>query len=139
MAQPSSALATTFRRAFLPVLAIFSLILAFFFYKNFFPGFISFSNDGPLGTMMAACHRLPATLTGAWLDLNSIGLREGGAVPNISTALLLVLGPIGLGKIYPAVACLILGLCAWFLFRKLMLSPLACALGALAAMLNGSF
>ena len=123
----------------MPTLAIFAAILAIFFYKAFFPGFVVFSNDGPLGTMMAACHRLPSTLTGGWLDLNSIGLREGGAVPNISTALLLILTPIGLGKVYAPVACLILGLCAWFLFRKLKLTPLACTVGAVGAMLNNSF
>jgi hypothetical protein len=140
MAQPSSfALATTFRRAFLPTLLVFAAILALFFYKSLTPGFVIFSNDGPLGTMMAECHRVPATLTGGWLDLNTIGIREGGAVPNISTALLLILGPIGLGKVFAPAACLILGLCAWFLFRKLKLSALACTLGAMAAMLNNSF
>src|SRR5882724_930996 len=100
MAQPSSLTAgTMFRRPWVPTLAIFAVILAALFARSFLPGMVIFSNDGPLGTMMAACHRLPATLTGGWLDLNSIGIREGGAAPNISTALLLILGPVGLGKV----------------------------------------
>ena len=50
-----------------------------------------------------------------------------------------VLGPVGYAKFLAPVALFILGLGAWAFFRQLKLSPLAAALGALAATLNSSF
>jgi hypothetical protein len=42
-------------------------------------------------------------------------------------------------KFYPMLALLVLGMGAWCFFRQLDLAPLACFLGALAAVLNSSF
>ncbi|HWF18777.1 MAG TPA: hypothetical protein VG754_05890, partial [Verrucomicrobiae bacterium] len=105
----------------------------------FLPGRTLFSNDGPLGRLMSQCHRLPDAFHGVWEDLNSVGYREQGALPNITDGLLLLLHPILLSKFYAAIAILILGLSAWCFFRQLGLGPAACILGGLAAALNSDF
>lgn len=88
---------------------------------------------------MAACHQLPGRLVGCWNDINSVGYREGEALPNITTTLLILLKPLLFSKFYPPLALLILGVGAWCFFHRIGLFPLACALGAIAAVLNGSF
>lgn len=114
-------------------------LLALLFHKSFFPGQVLFSNDGPLGRLVSQCHRLPDIFSGAWQDLNVMGIREGGALPNISSGLRLLLGPVGFSKFYAPLALLILGVSAWTFFRRLKLAPAACVLGGLVAMLNSSF
>jgi hypothetical protein len=88
---------------------------------------------------MSESHRVPAIFTGGWQDLNSVGYRESGATPNLTYAMLLVLGPVGYSKFYPGLCLLILGLGAWTFFTRLRLTPAACVLGAIATMLNSSF
>ena len=126
-------------RRFLHILLLLFVVLSALFARSYLPDFTVFSNDGPLGTLMSASHRMPDGFTGGWQDLNSIGFREGGAWPSITYALLTVLGPLGYSKFYAPMALLILGLGAWFFFRKLGLTPLACILGGLAATLNSGF
>ncbi|MEI9866645.1 MAG: hypothetical protein WDN00_19250 [Limisphaerales bacterium] len=82
---------------------------------------------------------MPATLTGLWQDLNSIGSNVGAEALNVTSLLKLIAGPVGFAKIYPAASLWIVGLGAWFFFRQLRLSPLAATLGALAAVLNSTF
>src|SRR6266481_4688696 len=124
-----------FLLAFLSLVVILSLL----FFRSFLPGYTVFSNDGPLGTLVSQPHRLPEGFTGGWQDLNSIGFREGGAFPNLTFALMWLLGPVGLSKFYAPIALLVLGLGAWCFFRRLGLAPLACVLGGLAATLNSGF
>ena len=121
------------------MLLLLFAVLAVLFHNQFFPGYTLFSNDGPLGTLMSASHRVPETFSGGWQDLNSIGFREGGAFPDITYGLLLLLGPIGFSKFYAGLVMLILGLSAWCFFRQAGLAPIACWLGGLAAALNSSF
>lgn len=114
-------------------------VLGALLFRSFLPGEVLFSNDGPLGRLVSASHRLPDIFTGAWQDLNIVGLREGGAFPNITSALRLVLGPVLFAKFYAPLSLFLLGISAWYFFRRLKLAPAACLLGALAATLNSSF
>lgn len=114
-------------------------LLAVLFHDCFLPGYNLFSNDGPLGALVAECRRVPAGFSGGWEDLNSLGFREGGALPDITYGLLWILGPVGYSKFYAAIVLFILGAAAWTFFRRLGFSSLACILGGLAAVLNSSF
>ncbi|HUC86689.1 MAG TPA: hypothetical protein VL970_15940, partial [Candidatus Acidoferrales bacterium] len=108
-------------------------------YNALLPGQTMFSNDGPLGELMAQCHRLPARFFGCWQDLNSVGFDGGAASPTISFGLQMLLGPIWFSKLYAMLSLLILGLSAWCFFRVSKLSAPACVLGGLAAMLNSTY
>jgi hypothetical protein len=121
------------------MLLLLAAVVAFLLHNSFLPGQILFSNDGPLGRLESQCHHLPEAFTGVWQDLNTVGFREGGALPNITSGLRLVLTPVGFSKFYVPVALVILGLGAWCFFRQLRLAPLACILGGLAATLNSCF
>jgi hypothetical protein len=122
-----------------PVLLILAVVLFVCFFQSFQPDYTLFSNDGPLGRLMSQCQRLPQRFSGAWQDLNSIGYSQGAAWPNITSFLLLLLGPVGFSKFYAPLGLLFLGLSAWCFFRQLGLAPLACLLGALASCLNSGF
>ncbi len=121
------------------VLILLGVILAVLFGRSFVPGQTIFSNDGPIGTLIQQSRKLPEIFTGEWSDLNSIGTRGGGALPSISYGILYLLGPVGFSKFDVPIALLVLGLGAWSFFRQLKLAPIACVLGALAAMLNSGF
>ncbi len=121
------------------IIGLLTILLSLLFVRSFAPSLVFFSNDGPLGPMMAEMARLPATLTGLWQDLNSIGANVGAETLNVTSLLKLLAGPVGFSKIYAPVSLWILGLGAWFFFRQLKLSPLATVLGALAAVLNSTF
>jgi len=121
------------------MLLLATAVLTLLFGNSFLPGNTLFSNDGPLGTLMSRSHRLPDVYSGGWQDLNTIGFREGGGMPNITYTILLLLGPVGFSKFYAPLALLILGMGAWCFFRALRLAPLACVLGGLAAMLVSTF
>ena len=118
---------------------LLAAVLGLLFWKSFVPGFVHFSNDGPLGTQNADWLGLPYGLTGIWDDLNSIGFG-GSAFPlNLNTMICWILGPVGYAKFLAPVALFILGLGAWIFFRQLKLTPLAATLGALAAALTSTF
>ena len=120
-------------------LGLFFVVIAVLLHGVFLPEQTQFSNDGPLGELMAQCHRLPDRFTGCWSDLNSVGFNGGAASPDISFGLEWLLGPVWFSKIRAIVSLLILGLGAWFFSRQSRLSPPACVLGGLAAMLNSTF
>lgn len=105
----------------------------------FLPGHTLFSNDGPLGAMMADCHSLPGRFTGCWADVTGIGISAGAAPPNISFVLDWLLGPIWFSRLYAIISLFLLGLSAWWFFRQSRLHPIACVLGGLAAILNSTF
>jgi hypothetical protein len=115
------------------------VVLSVLFCGDYLPANIIFSNDGPLGRLMAECHHLPARFTGCWEDLNLLGLRNWGTAPSISYGLQYLLKPLLFSKLYPPVGLFILGLGAWCFFRQSGLTPAACVLGGLAAALNSSF
>ena len=114
-------------------------VLSVLLWGDYLPENILFSNDGPLGRLVAQCHQLPARFTGCWDDLNLLGFRDWGASPSISYGLEFLLGPVGFAKLYAPVGLLLLGLGAWCFFRQSGLAPGACLLGGLAATLGSSF
>lgn len=116
----------------------FLVLLSILLHGVFLPGHTLFANDGPLGQLMAQCHRMPGRFTGCWEDLNSVGFNGGAASPDISSAMQWLLGPVGFSKFYAIASLWILGMSAWLYFRRTRLTPLACTLGGLAAMLNSS-
>jgi len=109
------------------------------FYKAFQPDYVVFSNDGPLGGMVAEQNRMPAILTGLWVDLNWLGNPYLAPAPNVSAILRLVTSPWVFSRIYPQFSLLVLGLCAWWCFRQMRFSPLACLLVSVAVALNSDF
>jgi hypothetical protein len=123
----------------LAALGLFLAVIAILFRGAFEPGQTLFSNDGPLGQLMAQCHSLPGRFAGCWLDLNNVGFNGGAAAPSLSFGLQWLLGPLWFSKLYAMMSLLILGLGAWCFFRQMKLAPLACVLGGLAAVLNSTF
>jgi hypothetical protein len=123
----------------IPFVVLLVVILAVLFGKSFLPGYVHFSNDGPLGQQNTAWSQVPAAFTGAWADVTSIGANAGSYSPDWTWLICWVLGPVGREKFLPPLALFILGLGAWSFFRQLRLSPLAAALGALAATLSSSY
>ncbi len=114
------------------------VLLSGLFYGVFIPGHTLFSNDGPLSELVTQSHRLPERFTGCWQNLNNIGFNGGSATPDISFGLQWLLGPVLFSKFYALISLFILGLAAWLFFRQSRLAPLACTLGALAAILNST-
>jgi hypothetical protein len=145
VARPKAATATTAMPRGLFFAGLLAVILAALFWKSFLPGYVHFSNDGPLGQQNAAWLQLPGAFTGSWGDLNDIGGSAGATAPDMTALMRLALHPLGVegpvlyAKFFPAVALFILGLGAWTFFRQLKLSPLAAVLGGLAAALNSAF
>jgi hypothetical protein len=120
------------------ILGLFAIVLMVMFWKCFLPNYTLFANDGPLGWLNANSHRMPAMFSGTWEDSNSIGFRGGGSL-NLSYTLFMLLGPLAFSKFNAAIALLILGISAFWFFRRLSLAPVASVLGGLAAMLNSGF
>ncbi len=123
----------------LPGVAVLVIVLCVFFWRSAVPELIVFSNDGPVGTLVQDSRSVPEIFTGEWSDLNSLGLRGGGAVPSFSYLILLIMGPIGFAKFDVPIAILILGFSAWTCFRCYKMTPAVCLIGAGAAMLNSTF
>lgn len=117
----------------------FCAVLCFLLYSGFLPDHVMASNDGPLGELMSNTHRLPSRFSGCWQDLNNIGFNGGAASPSISSGLQWLMGPILFAKFYAFISLLILGIGAWCFFRQSRLTPAACILGGLAAILNSTF
>ena len=131
------AVATKSRGIFSVVLL--AAILAMLFGKSFLPGYVHFSNDGPLGQQNTAWSQVPAAFTGTWADVTSIGANAGSYSLDWTWLICWVLGPVGREKFLPPLALFILGLGAWAFFRQLRLSPLAATLGALATTLSSTY
>ena len=117
----------------------FCAVLVILLYSAFLPDHVLASNDGPLGERMSAAHRLPSRFAGCWEDLNNIGFNGGVASLSISSGLQWLLGPIWFAKFYAFISLLILGVGAWCFFRQSRLTPAACILGGLAAILTSTF
>ena len=115
------------------------IVLAILFWRSFLPGFVHFSNDGPLGMQNAAWMHLPEAMSGQWYDLNSIGSNAGVFSASFTSAICWALGPVGYAKFLAPIALWILGVGAWFCFRQMKLSPLAAVLGGLAAALSSDY
>jgi hypothetical protein len=139
VAKPKAVTATAAMPRGLFFAGLLAVILAALFCKSFLPGYVHFSNDGPLGQQNTAWARMPGAFTGIWGDLNDIGNSGGSLTPDLCSLLRWLLGPVGYSKFLAPFALFILGLGAWTFFRQLKLSPLAAGLGGLAAALNSAF
>ncbi len=91
-------------REFGVMFLLLAVLISLLFGITWLPGHTLFSNDGPLGRLVSECHRLPDAFSGVWEDLNTIGYREQGALPDITYGLRLVLGPVLFSKFYVPVA-----------------------------------
>src|SRR5947209_5323661 len=127
------------RFPFITPLILLAATLALMFFHSFNPDFVVFSNDGPLGGLMASLNKMPSALIGTWHDLNWLGIQSPTPAVNITSMLRLLAGPVAFSKIFAPTSLLLFGLAAWFFFRQLNLSPLACNLGGLAASLSSHF
>src|ERR1700690_3747081 len=105
----------------IPFIALLAAILAVLFCKSFLPGYVHFSNDGPLGVENAQWLRLPQGFVGCWADLNNIGGTAGSCPPSLTSVTRWILGSVGYAKFFPPLALFILGLGAWTFFRQLRL------------------
>jgi hypothetical protein len=121
------------------ILGLILAVLTLLFIRGWLPGWLIFSNDGPLGQQNAAYHQPQEALTGSWADLNWLGNNGGAVTPSITSALGILLGPVGFSKFYAPFSLLFIGLSAWFLFRELKFSTTASIIGGLAAALNSDF
>ena len=118
---------------------ILLFILSVLFWRSFVPGYVHFSNDGPLGQQAAKWIHLPEGFTGSWDDLNDTGF-SGGAWPlDVNNFFRWLLGPLGYANFLAPITLFMLGMSVWVFCRQLKLSPLAATLGGLAAALGGTF
>jgi hypothetical protein len=129
--------ATKYPSALLPLLL--AAILAVLFFRSFETNEVIFSNDGPLGGLMASLNKVPDVFVGAWHDLNWIGTQSPTPALNLTSIIRLLTNPLSFSKIFAPLSLFILGLGAWFCFRQMKLAPLACVLGGLAAALSSHF
>lgn len=118
---------------------LIAAILVVMFWKAFLPNYCHFSNDGPMGYQNAALNRLPQGFHGMWVDLWGEGWNGGAALPDMDMLVLWALGSAGYASFYIPIALFILGMGAYFCFRRLGLSPVASILGGLAACLTTNF
>jgi hypothetical protein len=123
----------------LKVAALLAVILLVLFWRSFLPGYVHFSNDGPLGQQHAAYVQLPAGFTGSWNDLNDIGNNVGAWPADLNALCRWLMGAVLYAKFFAPLTLFFLGFSAWCFFRQLKFSPLAATLGALAAALNSTF
>lgn len=97
---------------------------------------VHFSNDGPLGAANSQAGYAWKNVTGYWQDLNWLGGRAIGAFLSLGYMIFGVLGPLYFSKFIVPISLAILGVAAWFFFRRLGFHPAVCVLGGLAAALN---
>ena len=107
--------------------------------RAFHPDYVVFSNDGPLGGMVAELNRMPGILTGIWQDLNWLGNSYPQPFPDATTVLRLSTSPVVYAKLFAPFSLFFVGLSAWVCFRQYKFSSLACLLVAAAAALNSDF
>src|SRR6267142_3653254 len=122
------------RPRFLPALLLYVGVLVVLFWHDLLPGETLWHNDGPLGSLIQKAHAMPSWLKGSWEDLNTIGYHGSTGLLTISYFLLLILGPVIFSKLWVLCSLLILGSGAWFFFREMGLSRVACDIGGMAAM-----
>jgi hypothetical protein len=124
------------RRDFWIAFACLAMVLAALFHRSFQSNMVVFSNDGPLGQINAQAEYALRNLRGYWQDLNWIGIAQLPGFPTIGYSVLMLLGVVGYSKFIAPLSLLILGLSAWFCFRRMGFVPWVCFLGALAAALD---
>ena len=128
----------------LTALAVLTLLLAILFSKSFRSELVLFSNDAPLGIIAAESGQAADPKTGYWQDLNWIGIENPSILPGLSYGIYKFLGiganpvenAVRNAKFYAPVSLLLLGLSAWFFFRRLGFRNVVCVMGGIATTLN---
>jgi hypothetical protein len=129
--------AKKFWRQFAFALVCLLAPLLILFNSSFQRETVLFSNDGPLGAIVATADTAHKAFTGFWQPLNWIGTEQPSALPNVTMALFFLLGdPVVFAKWYAPLSLLLLGIAAWFFFRKLGLPRALPIIGALGVALN---
>jgi hypothetical protein len=118
---------------------LLGLVLGGLFWQGLLPGRVVFSNDGPLGGMVAEQNQAAKTVTGLWQDLNWFGGPAPAPAPSVSLLLRLVTGPVIFSKLYAPFSLLFVGWAAWVWARQMRWSPWVAVLLAVATALNGDF
>ena len=121
------------------IAVLLTLLLGGLFWQGLLPGRVVFSNDGPLGGMVAEQNQAAKTVTGLWQDLNWFGGPAPAPAPSVSLLLRLVTGPVIFSKLYAPFSLLFVGWAAWVWARQMRWSPWVAVLLAVATALNGDF
>lgn len=114
-------------------------VMIVLFWRSFVPGYVHFSNDGPLGAQMAEWLKMPAAFTGTWYDINTLGTSGGTFPVGISGLIRWALEPLAFSKLFVPISLTILGICSWCFFRQIGLTVALATVAALATALNSSF
>lgn len=130
---------TTGTREFLIFLICAVVLLSLLFAKSFFPEYVHFSNDNPLGMMAADWLKLPEGFDGSWYDINWLGFSSGAAIIVPTNFLRMLLGSVLYAKFYPPLALLFLACCSWLFFRCLGCKPLVAGICALIVPLTSVY
>jgi hypothetical protein len=128
-----------FSGSFLLLLALLGGTLAVLCHQGFRPYEVFWANDLPLGALMNSSSKLPASFFACWADFYWLGGANPAFPPNLSNICLALFSPEHQFKFYPPGTMFFLGFGAWFFFRQLRLSTMACVIGALGAGLNMHF
>jgi hypothetical protein len=104
--------------------------------EGFRPYEVFWANDLPLGALVESSGRLPASFFGCWSDFYWLGGPNVAFPPNLTNICMAILSPEHHLKFYVPLSMFFLGFSAWFLFRQLRFSPMACVIGGLGAGLN---
>jgi len=110
--------------------------LAVLCHDGFKPYQVMWCNDSSLGAFKASSARLPDAYTGYWIDGNWIGTKVPAASPDLTNLLVTFTSPELYLKVFAPLSMLLMGFCAWVLFRQLKFAPMVCVAGGLAAGLN---
>jgi hypothetical protein len=110
-----------------------------FFARSFFPDYVVFSNDGPLGLQKAAWLHLPQAFLGQWYDLNSVGTSAASSLPDFTSVIRWCIGPTGYAKLGAPISLWILGFGAYFCFRRFGTAIMPSLLAGLAACLSTGY
>jgi hypothetical protein len=107
--------------------------------EGFQPYEVFWANDLSLGALMESSSRLPGAIFACWADFWWIGGPNVAFPPNLTNICMAILSPEHHLKFYVPLSMFFLGFGAWFLFRQLRFSKMACVIGGLGAGLNMHF
>jgi hypothetical protein len=128
-----------FNGSFLLLLMLLGGTLAVLCRQGFRPYEVFWANDVSLGALVESSSRLPSAMFGYWADFWWLGGPSIGFQPNLTTFSMWLLTPEHQLKFYAPGSMFLLGLGAWFFFRQLRFSTMACVIGGLGAGLNMHF
>ncbi len=135
-------------RGLIGVLVLFIVLACLFslprdgddiFGKIFRPDYVLFSNDGPLGLQESAWCHLPEAFVGQWYDLNTLGVNAAASLPDGSSLIRWLLGPVGYAKFVTPISLWFLGAAAYFCFRRFGMALIPSIVGGLVACLVSGF